>query len=371
MTTLMRFTIGFASLFLLLNCQTTERISMKEIFLNGSERFVDDTIFFTNCRVVKLELTENSALKRLSKVVLLEDKIYILDKAQKSVFLFDSLGHYVKRIGKRGMGPGEYLDIYDVAIDYDKSLLAFLCNKSIFYYDYSGEFIKKEDLPIDAVELAIENGYKHLALFGEDQQGYDILTVSPENKKSFKQIPSGRIPVKHLTSCFRFSSGNKIYFVQLFENQLFEVDSENCKPLLRFNLGKYALPEEMLNKEWEVDDFSIEYRKHNYIFAIGNLTAANDYFFFASNQPGVFAYKKTIEQLTVNTIINREYNFHFSNIGYQISDNNKIIFSIAEGQLSGLLDMRDNKPEYLTQKARSLLATEEEPNPILFIYDVK
>jgi hypothetical protein len=44
------------------------------------------------------------------------DVMYILDKRNSSIVMFDVNGNYLNQLDRRGNGPGEYLDIADFTV---------------------------------------------------------------------------------------------------------------------------------------------------------------------------------------------------------------------------------------------------------------
>lgn len=85
-------------------------------------------------QIVPLETNDSSLILDIRKVMCYKDYIYILDKSTFRLLLFENNGKFIKQIGKRGQGPGEYLELLDFTIDTigDRLLLA----------DYRNTFLK-------------------------------------------------------------------------------------------------------------------------------------------------------------------------------------------------------------------------------------
>lgn len=60
-------------------------------------------------RFVKLEAAESSILREITRVTHIEGHWVILDAQENQVFLFGDDGSFVRRIGRPGEGPGEYI----------------------------------------------------------------------------------------------------------------------------------------------------------------------------------------------------------------------------------------------------------------------
>ena len=50
------------------------------------------------------------------KVIIKDNRYYIVDEGVPAVFSFDEERHLLHKIGKKGQGPGEYREIYDAVI---------------------------------------------------------------------------------------------------------------------------------------------------------------------------------------------------------------------------------------------------------------
>ncbi len=67
---------------------------------------------------VFLETNDSCLIGHIDKVVIYNNRFYILDKEKsKTLFIFDSLGKLVKKINREGKGPGEYSTPDDFVID--------------------------------------------------------------------------------------------------------------------------------------------------------------------------------------------------------------------------------------------------------------
>lgn len=127
--------------------------------------------------------------------------IFFDDSTKGKILLFKKNGEFVRTIGKKGQGPGEYTAISDVAINIKKQLIYVITLPKILCYDLEGNFIKEKSLLlfIESAsflmnELAFletktikdeDNGYNHQTLFlkaNEDLEITDSLLI--QNKPS-------------------------------------------------------------------------------------------------------------------------------------------------------------------------------------------
>lgn len=89
---------------------------------------------------VKLEMTPESMLSDIGKVLVNKDRIYVLPKLDARVFIFSREGKFVNCL-KRGQGPGEVMFVSDMDIVDD--VLYILDNyRNVRKYDADGKFME-------------------------------------------------------------------------------------------------------------------------------------------------------------------------------------------------------------------------------------
>jgi len=113
-----------------------ESYDMEDVLLS---EFVDSV------RFIKLETTEESLIKNISKVIFIDEGVIIIDEQDGKILLFDSEGNYVRRISNKGRGNGEYLSITSSNYDSESGILSIydgLTGKMLLY-SLTGDFLKE------------------------------------------------------------------------------------------------------------------------------------------------------------------------------------------------------------------------------------
>jgi hypothetical protein len=122
-----------------------------EALIQDFQRVVDATASETNFsslfesyNIIRLETTDDCMLGGIEKIIKNNSLLYI-KTANDELVLFDSKGNYIKKIGTKGRGPGEYIRIQDFAVNKDGSVVA-ICNlRDIHFYRVSdGSYIRKQ-----------------------------------------------------------------------------------------------------------------------------------------------------------------------------------------------------------------------------------
>jgi len=81
---------------------------------------------------ISLELTDESLIGTIMRVIYTGDYLIIYDSNGPKVLIFDSQGKFIRQIGRKGQGPGEYIIIGDIAFD---------CSENIIFISTSGNKI--------------------------------------------------------------------------------------------------------------------------------------------------------------------------------------------------------------------------------------
>ncbi len=142
-----------------------DAINNSTIFLLQEPR-LDFTLntLFDGFEYIALETKKESLFGTINKLIVHDDKYFILDKVKrKKVLIFAEDGTFIRTIGSVGKGPGEYSNMEDFTIDEATQNIVILGYPSIVYvYDFLGKFLFQKKLTSSALLWNIsncENGY--------------------------------------------------------------------------------------------------------------------------------------------------------------------------------------------------------------------
>ena len=128
----------------------TVRISSENIITIEDYELKDhykESDVFSSVELIPLETTDLSLIGAISKIVVKDSVIYILDPKSKSILLFNKKGKYLNKIRNIGLGPNEYIEASDFTL---------LTNNDIMVLDAeTGRFIqfKKDGTPFRTYNL--------------------------------------------------------------------------------------------------------------------------------------------------------------------------------------------------------------------------
>jgi hypothetical protein len=126
-----------------------------EIYVEINDKKTNVSDFIEKVEVIKLETNDNCLISHISKIVYENEKFYVFDMRVNSIFIFNKDGSCDTVLSKRGIGPGEYLQIIDFNVidnyifimDYSRSILKYNSNmefeNEIVFNSFSSQFILK------------------------------------------------------------------------------------------------------------------------------------------------------------------------------------------------------------------------------------
>lgn len=318
-----------------------------------------------NVKCIPLETTDSCIIGKIIKVKTMEDQIYITDN--KHVFQFNADGGFVKQIGKKGRGPGEYQLIYDFCLNRLNGTINLLTPKEIIQYDKNGNFIKSVSVEgfLHTIE-AIDNLIYITKEYVNVKSALGLRNISwlykySNNLELIDSINIANVSITkvfaiHQPLTFNFSLSLKSIFfyhpIFLIEpnirDTLYGFNNDSFEPYFRFDFGEEEA--EFIRQQRIDDGFPYKklnilnmYKASNYIFMEYNIDSKS-YFGFYNQQNKV--YYNTISGLDDNIyktgkIIPRplndsEFQMYFRKYAYEVQhifknvseNDNPVIFLI-------------------------------------------
>lgn len=132
---------------------------IKSILINSDDILeeYDPLEIISQIDYVHLESTGENLIGQVDKVIIFDDKIFVLDRTKaKSVFCFGLDGTYLFKVGEFGRGPGEYRELEDIVIDRTALEIGLLGRSEILWYSikkghFTGSSTKLKKILIERV----------------------------------------------------------------------------------------------------------------------------------------------------------------------------------------------------------------------------
>jgi hypothetical protein len=256
--------------------------------LEQKELIIDD--HFDVKKIVPLETTTESNIVYISKVFSSDHNIIILDNFGNAILFFDADGNFISKISRIGRGPGEYINLSDMMVDFENEEIRVLdgCDtKKMITYSFTGEFLSERGVNMCADSFYRLNDGSYVFYVPTDNSLADNKTVEFTNivvtdslmqykwsAMPFNQKWSGRsFSVSLVNSTFSKNLHKILYLPQIPHNLncIYEVTPTSIEPHLNIafhdNSKLSALLDE-LNPEGDVHgDLSksgLDHSLHNF-----------------------------------------------------------------------------------------------------------
>lgn len=352
-----------AGLFLMTACNMNKTANLSEMEVIPIDNNLSDEPALKNIRYIKLETSDECLLENVQKVIVYNEKIYILSSVGNgNVYVFLSNGQFVTKFNK-GEGPEDIMYPTDIAIHEENGTLAILDTyrniKEFNLDDYS--FYKK---------TSFENPYFALEIIGKDILLFDPNSQSKsdyylynltEDRKMFRKPFKG----KFFSQSNFFTKINKQATLVscIFSDTIFHMDSQSKTWVPYFLLdtkGKRA--------NLHLDDIHslAEYTKmiegNDYLSGVCDFSLLNDKLFFSlKGKQNVFVtYEKG-----KSTIHHRLFQ-DFPNIYTSSGRTDKeVIFAIDMPWLMEYFE--EHEPTTAIGKELKEKCTDENDNPVLLL----
>ncbi len=234
-----------------------ENNSFKTICINPTNKeSIRLSKVFSSLSYVKLSSKESHIVGIIKKLVIFENKIFILDNNNK-IFIFDHTGNFINKIDEHGRGTEEYEVIYDFNIDrYDRQIkfTAVLLNKMLCF-DLDGNFVRERRITNVIYRTKVLIGKDYYIIWANNTSNNetginvnnDIIFVT----KKWDYI-SSLLPIKKWEQDFKFDTPNafsvydeKISFLKPLNDTIYYIKPDSITPRFIVDFGKYKIPKDL------------------------------------------------------------------------------------------------------------------------------
>jgi len=287
---ILSFTQYVICFLLLSSCGLNKTSKNNVLNANLHEEPVSAKELFSKISVIPLETNDSSLLVRPNKILLHNNEYYIFDKEVPATFVFNEQGEFLRKIGMKGQGPGEFSDyIYDAAISrYSNTIYMISPSGKIYCFDLMGKFIKEIILPTKSNYQAVEEYNKDLLVLWTLPCGIEEPAVSIVSKTTMREIKNywhvNRI-LCGLTAKPLYLYNGDIYFSTPFERKVYHIGLDSLQNVYSWDFGKddidikkyLTLDESRKNEE---NDLMFKYLQNSTIPFYTGQQYQNKYFYF-------------------------------------------------------------------------------------------
>ncbi len=191
---------------------------------------------FKKIEVITLGSMPKGVIGRADKVIVYDSLIFLHDRhLAKGLFVFDFNGDFIRQIGKKGNGPGEYLMMGDFDIEEDVIYFIDSGNGKINRFDLNGEFLgygpdSRDTGVIPHSLYHFKDNYVLYSQYGSGSKNtnFNISIVNGEQEIIKKDVKNGflsRLMIDFGKGSFR--TEDEVIFTQLLNDSIYVLDGES------------------------------------------------------------------------------------------------------------------------------------------------
>ena len=233
----------------------------------------DLTPYLDTVKYIRLELSDESIIGSIDKVIVFEERIYILDKQTLSLFVFDMEGNYLHKIASVGQGPGEYtqLDFFDIDRESRHIVLTDLMDYWIMWFDLNGNFLFRKKIPVwcEGVSILPNSDIVLYANFRNNsnvlKQEYNLIWL--DSDMDFKNVyfpyHSKDFNIKIITQVAGhfYPFGDHLNFSFPFGSTVYQINNNGLISKYKFDFGKDILS---IENPGNSEQFMENYKNNKY-----------------------------------------------------------------------------------------------------------
>jgi len=249
----------------------------------GTQLYASD--FISSIEYVALETLSQCLIGESFEVSISENYILVFNLNETQCLLFSREGKFIRKIGQKGNGPGEYYGSFDIKIDENTGMIFLMGLYEIYSYRITGEFIKKFDLRELFVTAGISGIYCSMHwkddlfcanVYNTGKESYRFIIFSSDgeivklfpNYIHFETVNTSYFYTTRNGECHIFCYDEQIYFKELLCDTLFKItDQLELVPEIILDLPGEKTPTSMRGQTVRLLDFTINniYKYENYL----------------------------------------------------------------------------------------------------------
>lgn len=270
---------------------------------------------------IKLETNPNCVIGVIDNLLFIHNKFVIVDMSvAKSIFLFDSNGKFINKIGVTGRGPQEYDSPDGVVYNKYRDEIVVWCNnlKKILTYKLDGSFVSQIKLDWYIYALSVYDKNTLLLYFNNVVQStlskkdaYNFLFIDLKGNIIAKQAPIDIKPDMFSGPCknslISYKDSTLFYFP--YDNTIYTIYKDSSMVAKYFvNYGEKNIPTNLttgktfrdINDELKKMDVGILVKfleTDSSIYLASRYKKAGIYSIYNKNSQSVFSYEKEINDI--------------------------------------------------------------------------
>ncbi|MDR0574966.1 MAG: 6-bladed beta-propeller [Tannerella sp.] len=238
---------------------------------------------------IELKTPEDVIITKIGIIKQVDD--FLIINANYVVYLFHKNGQFIRQIGSRGQGPGEYILPYSIDIDHKKKEIVISDTYQLLFYDLDGNFLRSKKW-MEAGYIGIFDSTLWMGdiIYSANLQKYKAVAVSlhgemdtvaciPNALYGFMKSDKTGADDSGISTLFYHKNDSLFFKGDASNDTIWKLSGANAEPYAFIDMGKYKLPPEF--ERW-VSDEAYQRNRDRY-WAIQSVLEDDRYFFLWSH----------------------------------------------------------------------------------------
>lgn len=211
--------------------------------IKNAKKSVSSNSIFDRIEFIKLETGKDFLLGNISKVIAVDEKLFVLSSSNSIVYCFSRDGEYLFTLNKKGLGPRETGEVSDMEVDLNSSriILSDSQKRNLYFYTINGKFVKRIRLKHWVYDLSLLN--PDLLVIRTSESGGADLKLYDLKKEEVVSEAIKLYPLEDICQGYNMLSTfqNTVLFTPTVRDTIYEVNEKNIKAKYKINFGKHAV----------------------------------------------------------------------------------------------------------------------------------
>lgn len=188
-------------------------------------------------RIIPLETSPEILIGDVGRSFVGKDHIVFMSRGGTNyLYLFTKQGKFIRQIGRKGTGPGEYTRIRGISVLEDEKLIYVLdaFRRPFIGYSFDGEVAKSFKPPPYEIEMKLIDANTYAATCLVD---HEVLVINTATNDTMKFIPLDQNQ-KSISPRFSGSQHSGIYYSGIGRDTVYRVSKDGLEPAIAFDFGE-------------------------------------------------------------------------------------------------------------------------------------
>jgi len=192
-------------------------------------------------RIIPLETNPNCFIGSTNKVFVGKKEMLISTAGETTeLFQFTPDGRFIRKIGNRGKGPGEYTDINDMTVFEDSSVV-FINGwqmRKIIGYSFDGKITREIPIPRGLTSPVVLDRNRIALISYKDYEVMIINTLSGDTAKYIQVTPKMIAQMRNLSG----SPATGFFYWSIGRDTIWKIEADSMRPKIigEFGSGHFA-----------------------------------------------------------------------------------------------------------------------------------